>query len=93
MIVQFRWDWQTFLEQTKEDIPKLTQEDILKLKPKWITTYCGCRCIEVHSNGGMFELCLTHEEKYSAGGEVRVPQVKCDIPITYWDRLKIKMRR
>jgi len=82
------------LEQKKEDIPKCTIDDIKNLKPKWITTYCGCRCVEVTPYGGKFEVCQKHKEKFNKEGSgVVVPKVKIDIPISYWERLKIKVTR
>jgi len=93
MIVEFRWDWKTFLEQEKDDIPEMTMDDIKALRPQWITTYCDCVCVEVNPRGGKFELCKMHEERYNKGGEVRIPQVKGDIPISYWERLKLKVRK
>jgi len=96
MIVEFNWDWKTFLEQAKPDIPeikKVTMDDIRGLKPKWITTYCGCVCVEVNPKGGKFELCKLHEEKFEQPGEVRIPKVQCDIPVTWWESLKMMVRK
>jgi len=81
-------DW-----STKAGDP-ISSEEWKTVRPKNVTAYCGCKCLEITQDGwGVLDLCNIHEEKIKKGKMIRIPKMKIEIDPSIFQKLRGKLRR